>query len=280
MVMSEIFGAGTDPDDLAIALACLLRERGKQVHLALRVKDGKTVAIDVVTKTRKTMPDGLNIERARKWLAGLQPLYTWAPLLRSAPSGAGYVRTRHAWPLPVFTGAAGTPGKMPSHTVCGIAAALPDNFSDTSDTPDCDACRNKAAEPLAILLEEAERRGLEQQAERASRAERKWQEYERDYILPCFKWAEESGLDLHEAVLKNPGKNCVEILVRWLQNQARIAKSFGETLDNIREALGQEATHHYVMADDIEELVKAVELCASDGGCRAMTVLKKLRERI
>jgi len=115
--------------------------------------------------------------------------------------------------------------------------------------------------------------------DRAVRAERKWQEYERDYILPCFKWAEESGLDLHKAVAENPGRNCVDLLVRWLQSRARAAKSFAESLDNVREALGQEETHHLVVAGDVEELVKAVELCADDGGCRAMTVLHKLRER-
>ena len=120
---------------------------------------------------------------------------------------------------------------------------------------------------------------VELQAERAVSAERKWQEYERDYILPCFRWAEESGLDLRKAVAENPGRNCVELLVRWLQREARAAKSFAETIDNVREALGQEATHHHVVAGDVEELVKAVELCASDGGCRAMTVLRKLRDR-
>lgn len=46
-------------------------------------------------------------------------------------------------------------------------------------------------------------------------------EYERDYILPCFKWAKEVGLDLEEAVRKNPGKNCVELLVEWLMAHQR-----------------------------------------------------------
>jgi hypothetical protein len=101
-----------------------------------------------------------NIARARKWLAELRPLYTWAPLLHAAPPGTTAVRTRHAWPLPVFPVPYG-PGVMPTHTACRIEAALPNNFSDTSDTPDCEACRDKAAEPLAALLEEAEQRGLE-----------------------------------------------------------------------------------------------------------------------
>ena len=63
-----------------------------------------------------------------------------------------------------------------------------------------------------------------------------------------------------------------------IEGLRREAREYAESLDNIRAALGQEATHHLVMADDVEELVKAVELCADDGGCRAMTVLHKLRE--
>ena len=107
----------------------------------------------------------------------------------------------------------------------------------------------------------------------------KWQEYERGYILPCFKWAEESRFDLHKAVTENPGRNCVELLVRWLQGQARAAKAFAESIDNVRGALGQKETHYLVVADDVEELVKAVESCEGDGGCRAMTALHRLRSR-
>ena len=44
--------------------------------------------------------------------------------------------------------------------------------------------------------------------------EQKWREYERDYILPCFQWANEYGIDLRKLVRDNPGKNCVELLVR------------------------------------------------------------------
>jgi hypothetical protein len=107
----------------------------------------------------------------------------------------------------------------------------------------------------------------------------KWQKYEQGYILPCFKWAEESGLDLREAVSDNPGRNCVEILVRWLQGRGRAAEAYAGTIDGVREALGQKETHYLVVADDVEELVKAVERCESDGGCQAMTVLAKLRGR-
>lgn len=51
------------------------------------------------------------------------------------------------------------------------------------------------------------------------------------------------------------------------------AKSYAEVLDDIRDALGQTSTHYLVTADDIEELVQAVE---KDNGS-AMVVLRKLR---
>lgn len=87
-----------------------------------------------------------------------------------------------------------------------------------------------------------------------------------------------------EQALRNPQGEPFEAvyapeLLRRFRGHERAAKSFAESLDNVREALGQEQTHHLVMADDVEELVKAVELCASDGGCRAMTVLRRLRDR-
>jgi len=57
----------------------------------------------------------------------------------------------------------------------------------------------------------------------------------------------------------------------------RESKAFGEALDNIRAALGQESTLP-VMAADVKELVDAVEKC-DDGeeGCRAYSVLERLR---
>lgn len=45
----------------------------------------------------------------------------------------------------------------------------------------------------------------------------KWQHYEQEYILPCFELAKKSGIDLHQEVKKNPGKNCVILLVELLQ---------------------------------------------------------------
>jgi hypothetical protein len=67
-------------------------------------------------------------------------------------------------------------------------------------------------------------------------------------------------------------------LLRRFKAAAREANAFAETIDNVRAALSQKETHYLVIADDVKELVEAVELCASDGGCRAMTVLRRLRE--
>lgn len=45
-------------------------------------------------------------------------------------------------------------------------------------------------------------------------ATKKWQTYEREYILPCFEWAKDEGRDLQQEVLNNPGKNCVELFFK------------------------------------------------------------------
>lgn len=55
----------------------------------------------------------------------------------------------------------------------------------------------------------------------------KWQEYERDYILPCFGWARELGWDLEEMVRDNPSKNCVELLVRRLMDERENLSKLG-----------------------------------------------------
>lgn len=47
----------------------------------------------------------------------------------------------------------------------------------------------------------------------------KWENYERDYILPCFDWAKEEGIDLQKLVHENPGKNCVQLLVEELRKE-------------------------------------------------------------
>lgn len=53
------------------------------------------------------------------------------------------------------------------------------------------------------------------------------------------------------------------------------ARSYAETIDNVREALGQDETHYHIIADDVRDLVEAVE---RQGGA-ALEVLQKLRER-
>lgn len=58
-----------------------------------------------------------------------------------------------------------------------------------------------------------------------------------------------------------------------------VALAYAGAIDAVRKALGQKETHYLVVADGVKELVEAVKLCESDGGCRAMTVLRKLRER-
>jgi len=69
------------------------------------------------------------------------------------------------------------------------------------------------------------RRSSKMLAETAwKRHHEKWQEYEREYILPCFKWAEDLDFDLKKAVHENAGKNCVQLLIDHLVKYKRAAK--------------------------------------------------------
>ena len=77
-----------------------------------------------------------------------------------------------------------------------------------------------------------------------------------------------------EKVARGILRRCANVI----EGLRREAREYAESLDNIRAALGQEATHHLVMADDIRELVKAIEHDANVGGRRAFGVLHKLRK--
>lgn len=54
----------------------------------------------------------------------------------------------------------------------------------------------------------------------------------------------------------------------------REARTFAEVIDNVREALGQKETHYLIIADDVKELVSAVE---RGGDSPALEVLRRLR---
>src|SRR6185503_2842392 len=56
-------------------------------------------------------------------------------------------------------------------------------------------------------------------------AVKKWQEYERNYILPCFKWATECGIDLQQLVAENAGRNCEDLLVSQLRAELTTARA-------------------------------------------------------
>jgi RNase P subunit RPR2 len=55
-------------------------------------------------------------------------------------------------------------------------------------------------------------------------ATRKWQQYENEYILPCFEMAKESAIDLHKMVRDLAGNNCVILLVKALQSEIKRLK--------------------------------------------------------
>ena len=85
-----------------------------------------------------------------------------------------------------------------------------------------------------------------------------------------------------EQALRNPQGEPFEVvyapeLLRRFRGAARAARAYAESIDNVREALGQRETHYLVVADDVGDLVKVVEQCANEGDRRAMAALRKLR---
>lgn len=69
-------------------------------------------------------------------------------------------------------------------------------------------------------------------AERSGRealryANKKCQDYEIEYILPCFKWAEECGIDLR-ALVREGGGNCVAKFVGALRAKLQDAERRAE----------------------------------------------------
>ena len=65
-----------------------------------------------------------------------------------------------------------------------------------------------------LLRKENER--LKKQVADSHEDKKRWRMYEREYVLPCFGWAEAAGIDLEGLVRDHPGKNCVEHLVTVL----------------------------------------------------------------
>ncbi len=68
----------------------------------------------------------------------------------------------------------------------------------------------------------------------AERNFKKFREYEDEYVLPTFKWAEELGYDLREAVKNNPGKNCVQLLFTRLRTELEEAQREVKRLEEQR----------------------------------------------
>lgn len=62
---------------------------------------------------------------------------------------------------------------------------------------------------------------LEAEHTERMRERSKWWDYEQEFILPCFKWAEEMGIDLRDLVATTPGRNCVDLLVHALMERLR-----------------------------------------------------------
>lgn len=124
-------------------------------------------------------------------------------------------------------------------------------------------CRAENADEWhELYAHEMDRRETAEQAveelkEKLAAANRKWTDYEQSYILPCFKWAEECGLDLR-ALIARGGGNAVSLLVQALMQQAQEAKeklaSAEAELSVFRDTLETRVRH---VADAVERAEKA-----------------------
>jgi hypothetical protein len=89
-------------------------------------------------------------------------------------------------------------------------------------TPEIIARIKEVSAELDQLRESADE--IERLKGEVERLTAKYREYEQNYILPCFRWADEIGFDLREAVKDNTGKNCVELLVAELRRRDTTAR--------------------------------------------------------
>ena len=92
------------------------------------------------------------------------------------------------------------------------------------------------------------------------RLDDKWRDYEENYILPCFAWARDAGIDLPTLVSEAKG-NCVERLVQTLRAQRdearkRLVQTLRAQGDEARTKLAAEPTWDD-RPDEWTEAVKA-----------------------
>ncbi len=93
----------------------------------------------------------------------------------------------------------------------------------------------------------------------------------------CFTARERPFVTYNQAV---EGLYAPELLKRFKRARGfeREANTFAEVIDNVRDALGQDQTHYLIIADDVKDLVDAVERSVDDGGEKARGVLQRIRE--
>jgi hypothetical protein len=99
----------------------------------------------------------------------------------------------------------------------------------------------------------------------AGEAERKWRDYENEFILPTFDWAAKEGIDLRALVKANAGKNCVRLLVEALLAQRdaarlRLLSAAGDDLCRLTQEEIKELSSGAVKIPPREEFIASCEL--------------------
>lgn len=106
-------------------------------------------------------------------------------------------------------------------------------------------------------------------------ASKKWLDYELEYILPCFRWAKECGIDLPALVAEAKG-NCVARLVGALREKLQAATERAETAERENEATTAELVIYAARVGDLEaeneRLKRELLLATSDASSAATKI--------
>jgi hypothetical protein len=130
----------------------------------------------------------------------------------------------------------------------------------------------------------------------SERFDKKWRDYETNYILPVFDWAKEMGVDLPKLVSEHAGKNCVELLfgvVRANHLRAELradacTSAHAETVYALDTAIARieraererdEALHWEDVDDEWTQAVKAAHPTRSDSHDQYAMAMKMVGHR-
>jgi hypothetical protein len=147
--------------------------------------------------------------------------------------------------------------------------------------PDVEACREMFAR-LKVAHSDSVDAVQKQMGAKLAEQRARADIYEREYILPTFRWAKAIGFDLERAVSENAGKNCVVLFFEHMKDraeaaEAELAEAERRALCSGVEALPMDAT--VIRTAKLEELKQRVAELEAEANDRT-TLDKKTLERL